>query len=301
MAKGINVIEFKPLNDVRCDLGEAPVYDDRANALFQCDIVRNTVHRFDLATAEHRQWSFPSEVGSIGLAESGRLVVALRHAVVVVDTVDESLVPIAEIESELGKTTRLNDGKVGPDGAFWVGSMDERPRPVADPMAALYRVTADGKVEQKVTGLYTSNGLAFSPDGRAMFHTDSHIAWIDRWDFDPATGAISNRTRIAQLTEATGRPDGGATDAEGNYWSAGISAQRLNHFAPDGRLIAAYPVPVGAPTMPCFGGKDLKRLFVTSLRHGRPPELLARFPLTGITIVGESPVAGSPVSRFRDR
>ena len=295
------MIEFKPLNDVRCELGEGPVYDERADALFQCDIVRNTVHRFDLATGEHRHWSFPSEVGSIGLAESGRVVVALRHAVVLFDTADGSLVQVAEIESGHGKNTRLNDGKVGPDGAFWVGSIDERPRPVEVPLAALYRVTADGKVEVKVTGLYTSNGLAFSPDGKSMFHTDSHAAWIDRWDFDPASGAISNRTRIAQQSEATGRPDGGATDAEGNYWSAGISAQRLNRFAPDGRLIESHPVPVGAPTMPCFGGKDLKRLFVTSLRVGRTPELLAQYPLTGITIVGESRVAGSPVSRFRDR
>ncbi len=116
---------------------------------------------------------------------------------------DESLVEIAEVEAALGANTRLNDGKVGPDGAFWVGTIDQRPRPVADPMGALYRVTPAGKVEQKVTGLYTSNGLAFSPDGRSMFHTDSHKAWIDRWDLDVDSGAITNRTRIAQMTEAT--------------------------------------------------------------------------------------------------
>jgi len=134
-----------------------------------------------------------------------------------------------------------------------------------------------------------------------MFHSDSRAGWLDRWNFDATSGNISNRKRIADLDDATGRPDGGATDVAGNYWSAGISAQRLNVFAPDGRLIENHPVPVGAPTMPCFGGPDMKTLFVTSLRTGRAPELLARYPLTGITIVGTSPVAGSPVSRFRDR
>jgi len=294
------VIEFKPLNDVRCELGEGPVYDDRRHALFQCDIVGKTVHRFDLATGERQRWLFPSEVGSIGLAESGRLVVALRHAVGLFDPADESFHELAKIEAERGADTRLNDGKVGPDGAFWVGTMDDRAG-TRQPIGALYRVTADGTVEKKIDGLKVSNGLAFSPDGRTMFHSDSTAAWLDRWDIDVATGAIANRRRIAEMTEAMGRPDGGATDTDGNYWSAGISAQRLNKFAPDGRLIESYPVPVGAPTMPCFGGLDLKTLYVTSLRTGRSPEILARYPLTGITIEGPSPVAGSPVTRFRDR
>ena len=52
--------------------------------------------------------------------------------------------------------------------------------------------------------------------------------------------------------------------------------------------------------MPCFGGPGLMKLYVTSLRVGRAPELLERYPLTGITIVADSPVAGSPVTRFRD-
>jgi sugar lactone lactonase YvrE len=295
------VIDFKRLNDVRCELGEGPVYDDRNHALYQCDIVGKAVHRFDLATGDAKRWSFPSEVGSIGLSQTGRVVVALRHAVGLFDAGDESFEEIVAIEAGFGKDTRLNDGKVGPDGAFWVGSMDDRAVPVKEPLGTLYRVTADGKVEAKVKGLMISNGLAFSPDGRSMFHSDSRGGWLDRWDLDPATGEISNRTRIADLDEATGRPDGGATDTNGDYWSAGISAQRLNRFAPDGRLLETYPVPVGAPTMPCFGGSDLKSLFVTSLRSGRAPELLAKYPLTGITIVGTSPIAGSPVTRFRDK
>jgi sugar lactone lactonase YvrE len=301
LRKEIKAMEFRPFNDIRCELGESPVWDARLEALYQCDIAAKTVHRFPYSGGEGQSWTFPTDVGSIGLAESGRLVVALRQTVVLFDPRDGSSRLIADLGDAVGKVTRLNDGKVGPDGAFWVGSMDERPRPVSDPQGALFRVTADGKVEQKVTGLFTSNGLAFSPDGRHMFHTDSYGRWIDRWDLDPANGAITNRTRIAMLSDEQGRPDGGATDSEGNYWSAGISGQCVNRFAPDGRLLATYPIAVAAPTMPCFGGRDLKRLFVTSLRQGREPELLARYPLTGITLVADSPVAGSPVALFRDR
>jgi len=297
----ISVMDFRPLNDIRCEIGESPVWDDRTDALFQVDIAAMKVYRFSPDGADAKAWSFPTEVGSIGLAESGKLVVALRHSVVLFDPADGASRTIAEIETALGPVTRLNDGKVGPDGAFWIGSMDERPRPVSDPKGALYRVTADGRVEQKVTGLFTSNGLAFSPDGRSMFHTDSYGRWIDRWALDPATGAISNRTRIATPTEEGGRPDGGATDAEGFYWSAGVSAHCLNRYTPDGRLVSKHEVPVASPTMPCFAGAGLKRLFLTSLRKGRSPEQLARFPLSGATLVADPPVAGAPVSRFRDR
>ncbi len=294
------MIAFEALNDVRCELGEGPVYDAAGGALLYCDISARTVYRHTLATGRVENWTFPSEVGSLGIARSGKVVVALRHVVGLFDPASESFEDIAPIEPEQGRDTRLNDGKVGPDGAFWVGTMDDRGLPIRKPLGSLYRVSPDGKVEKKVEGLIVSNGLAWSPDGRTMFHSDSSGQWLDRWDFDPGTGAIGNRTRIATLDAETGRPDGAAMDAEGYYWSAGVSAARLNRIDRDGRIVASYPVPVAAPTMPCFGGPDLRTLFVTSLRVGRDPDLLARYPLTGITIAGKSPVSGAPVALFGD-
>jgi sugar lactone lactonase YvrE len=295
------VIDFKPLNDVRCELGEGPAWDDRNNALYQADIVNNTIYRFAATGAVEGKWTFPGPVGALGLTESGKLVVALRHTVGIFDPANGNWRAIAEIETEKGDDTRLNDGKVGPDGAFWVGSMDDRPERPRDALGALYRVTADGRVEKKRDGLQVSNGLAFSPDGKTMFHSDSSAGWLDRWDLDPATGWISNQKRIVDFAPGVGNPDGAATDIDGNYWSAGITAQCVNKFSPDGKLLEKHPVPVFAPTMPCFGGKDLRTLYLTSLRVGRPADQLAKYPPTGITLVGAAPVAGSPVSRFRDR
>ena len=292
-------LAFNPLDDIRCTLGESPVYDDRRDCLFWCDILEKAIHAHSFNDGGSRSWRLPSEVCSLGIAESGRLVVALRNEVGLFDPESEIFERIAEIEAG-DANTRLNDGKVGPDGAFWVGTMDDRNVARKDPIGALYRVDAAGNVERKVEEVVVSNGLAFTPDGRTMFHADSRGPWIDRWDLDPATGVISGRRRIAVLDDETGRPDGGATDASGAYWSAGVSAARLNRFSAEGELLDSYPVPVAAPTMPCFGGPGLDRLFVTSLRTGRAPELLSRYPLTGITIVADSPVAGAPVSRFRD-
>jgi sugar lactone lactonase YvrE len=290
-------LTFRPVGTHLFELGESPSYDDRRRVVYLCDITGQSVHEVPLAGGGGRSWTFESAVGSLGLAASGRLVIALRDSVILFDPESGARSTLCRIEADRPET-RLNDGKVGPDGAFWVGTMDDRPE--REPLGSLYRVDPSGKVERKVEGVRVSNGLAFSADGRTMFHSDSAGQWIDRWRLDPATGAIAERTRIATLDAETGRPDGGAVDVEGCYWSAGVSAARLNRFAADGRLLESFPVPVAAPTMPCFAGPDMRTLYVTSLRTGRPPELLQRYPLTGALLVAEAPVAGVPVGRFRD-
>jgi sugar lactone lactonase YvrE len=160
--------------------------------------------------------------------------------------------------------------------------------PERRPLGALFRVAPDGTVERKREGLFTSNGLAWSPDGRTMFHSDSRGCWIERWEFDPQSGAISGQTRIATPQEEDGRPDGATVDAEGTYWSAGVSAGCLNRYTRDGALLARVPVPV--PTMPCFGGPDLRTLFVTSLTPAGGD--------TGLVVSARAPVAGVAGWRF---
>ena len=113
-------------------------------------------------------------------------------------------------------------------------------------------------------GLFVSNGLAWSPDGRTMFHSDTGTAFIDRFDFDSDTGVIANRQRFAEAKDDIGRPDGAAYAIDGTYWSAGVSGGALNGFSPDGTLVRRVPVPMPHPTMPCFGGPDLRTVFVTS-------------------------------------
>jgi sugar lactone lactonase YvrE len=202
-----------------------------------------------------------------------------------------ALTQFAKLSDE-PETNRLNDGKVGPDGAFWVGTLVlSKPR---RPVGSLYRLTGDGRVERKATGYGVSNGLAFSPDGRAMFHSDSfsEVLSVDRWTLDPATGEIAGRTRIAVLDEKTGFP-------EGHYWSAGVFGGRLNRFTPTGTLIESHLVPVPAPTMPCFCGPDLRTLVLTSLRESSGAIKITPNPQSGSLFAARAPVAGTPVGRMQ--
>ncbi len=288
------MISFELVWDSRCGVAESPVWDATTRRLLFCDIPGKRINALSVDDGARDTYDLPEVVGSFGLCRSGKLVVALRHRVVLFDPRSRRVEDLTGAVVEPA-TNRMNDGKVGPDGAFWVGTMDENtPR---QPTAALYRVTPDGRIERKGEGYAVSNGLAWSPDGRTMYHSDSTAGIIEAWDFDPATGGMSNHRQLAKLTSEEGRPDGAATDADGNYWSAGPSAGCINRFSPAGALLEKIPFPVPGPTMPCFAERHL---FVTSLREGKSPELLQQFPTLGGLFRADAPVQGAPVGLFAD-
>jgi sugar lactone lactonase YvrE len=288
------------------ELAESPTWDAAEGRLWWVDIEGQALHALDLdhdadglpAAGAHRRFDFTQKVCSLGLTRSGRLLLALADGVYFFTPAGGALELLARPEPDKPEH-RLNDGKVGPDGAFWVGSVEETPERA--PVGSLYRISADGRCRRISTGYRVSNGLAWSADGRAMYHSDSRGPTIDRWDFDPATGMVGSRTAIRTLTSELGRPDGGACDIAGGYWSAGISAARLNRFDADGRLVQKIELPASRPTMPCFGGPDMRTLFVTTARHGLDAAALARHPDAGRLLALRVSVPGVPVSRFADR
>ena len=284
---------FEPLSTLRLVLGESPIWDARRGVIFVCDITAGRVLAIGLDGRMAGDWTFGVPVGALSLCDSGRLVVALDRKIILFDPENGGSHTLALVEAE-PEGNRLNDGKVGPDNAFWVGSMNPDGRPVA----ALYRLGTDGRLERRKAGLRVSNGLAWSPDGRRLYHSDSAGCWIETHDFDVLTGAIGPARRLVEQDEAQGRPDGAAMDIEGCYWSAGVSAGRLNRFDADGRLLATFPVPLAAPTMPCFCGPNLETLVLTSHRH-LPAERLSTNPLNGAVLIAPAPVAGAPIPRMR--
>lgn len=287
--------DFELVWDSRCGVAECPVWDAPNRRLLFCDINGKRINALSVDSGERTGWDFPDVVGSFGRCRSGRFVVAQRHHVVLFDPASGALTDLTAKLDE-PETSRLNDGKAGPDGAFWVGSMDgQSPR---QKTASLYRVTADGRATREETGYANSNGLAWSADGRIMYHSDSTVGFIEAWDFDPATGGRTNHRMVVQgLTNDDGRPDGAATDTDGNYWSAGPSAGCLNCFSPDGALLRKWDFPVPGPTMPCFAGDAL---YVTSLREGKSADVLAAHPTLGGLFRAVAPAMGAPVWLFAD-
>ncbi len=273
-------------------LGESVYWEETQQALYFVDILAPAVFRLDTHSRALKRWTMPSAIGSFAMGVDGRLAVALRDGVYWFDPQTEQLELLVRPEPDR-PMNRLNDGKVGPDGCFWVGSMDDRPQ--KEKTAALYRIDLSGRCTRMLDGLIISNGLAWSPDGRTLYHADSRGPYAQAFDFDPETGALSRQRVLRVLPEAEGRPDGAACDMEGYYWVAGVTAGCLNRIAPDGRLDCKIKLPesIPAPTMPCFGGADRKTLYVTSLTKTvdgvTHPGRLFSFPVD---------VPGVPVGRF---
>ena len=289
-------VEVRCVVDARNTVGESPVWSAPEQALYWVDILEPAVHRWTPATGERRSWSMPAAVGSIGLREGGGLVAALRSGFHLVDLDSGELTLLVHPEPER-PTNRLNDGKVAPDGAFWAGTMDDRPN--KENVGALYRLGADHRLQRMASGFKVSNGLAWSPDGRWMYHSDSRAGTIWRYPHEMASGALGEREIFVTLQPEWGRPDGGATDVEGCYWGCGIGAGRVNRFSPEGELLSWIEMPVTHPTMPCFGGPDMKTLFITSLRENFTPEQLEATPLAGGLFAARVDVPGTPVARYR--
>lgn len=269
----------------RFGVGESPVWDSATARLFWCDIPAGKIHALEPASGRRQLWQFDEPVPSFGLATAGRLVVALRNDVILFDPMTGRREVVAHID-HAKPDMRLNDGKVGPDGAFWVGSMDANP--AGTPAAKLYRVAPGGEVSVIAHDIAISNGLAWNGTGTLLYHSDSRGSmWLDCWDFDAASGAVSNRRRLRDHDEANGRPDGGACDMAGTYWSAGPSASRINRFSAAGDLLGWVGVPLKFPTMPCFGGPDLRTVYVTSLdsrEEGRDGIVQFRVETPGVPV-----------------
>jgi sugar lactone lactonase YvrE len=279
---------------VRGELLESPVWDDRRGLLWLVDIVGRLVLGVDPDGASghvvRHRLPMPSEPGSLALAADGSLVVALRDQVARLDVATGTLVTLAPAEHD-PKTTRLNDGRCDFRGRFWVGSIYE-PRDKAT--AALYRLEK-GRLVPEVTGITLANGLAFDAAGRGGWHADTPERTVWRFEFD-AAGKIRERQAFLALGPEA-RPDGACVDSEGAYWLAAIDAGEVRRYRRDGTLDRRVAVPTPWPTMPAFGGPDLKTCFVTSLRAGRDPNQLAAAPLSGALFRFRSEIAGVPEPR----
>jgi sugar lactone lactonase YvrE len=275
--------------DTPLRVGESPTWDDRTGDLWFVDILAPAVLclRHD---GRVDRYAMPALIGSLALCDSGRILVALQTGVHLFDPESGSLSLLCNPDG--GRPdSRLNDGKVGPDGHFWVGTRDEAVPQTGN--GRLYRVSPDGTFTEVLRGLNTSNGLAWSADGRTMFHSDSSQQFLQSFDFDPETGEIGPARRLTDFTNAEGRPDGATTDLEGFYWSAGVIGGKLNRIAPDGTIAEVYQLPLSGPTMPCFGGPDLKTLFITTLYRAEDGTVE-----DGTIIAFDVDVAGVPVARF---
>lgn len=250
--------------DAHAQLGEGPVWDDRAGLLYWLDIRGARLHLHDPAGAADRTVELGVQAGALVLTEAGGLLLAVPDGFAELDPAGGKLRQVAEVRHP-GPAARFNDGKCDPAGRFWAGTMAYDETPGA---AFLHRLDPDFSVHQVLSGITVSNGLGWSPDGRTFYYADSPTGRIDAFDFEPAGGELSGRRRLVEIPEGAGLPDGLTVDAEGCLWVALWDGWAVHRYTPDGRLDRTIAFPVARPTCPTFGGPQLDVLYVTSASVG---------------------------------
>lgn len=295
---GVPVIQ--PLPVEASLLGESPFWHPDERALWWCDIPGHRLNRYHPATGEHRVWRFDTDVACAAPLTGGQLLLGMRDGLWRFNPASGHRTALAAAPYDTTQE-RFNDGKADPQGRFWVGTIFEPRQPAK---AALYCL-ADGRLERRAGGVTVSNGLAFSPDGRTLYWSDTKAHTVFAFDFDGQDGSLSrqrvwasfpSRTAEQPLASYGGRPDGAAMDAEGCYWVAMFEGARLLRLSPAGEVLRELPLPVRCPTMPCFGGDDLRTLYITTSRQNRPAEELAREPWAGQVLHCRVEVPGLPVN-----
>lgn len=277
-------------------VGECPVWVPEENALYWVDIPNGSLQCWNAATGHMAVWKAPQMLACIARTLAGNWVAGMQSGFFqLTPHQDGSLdtTPLAGIEHPRADM-RLNDGRCDRQGRFWAGSM------VLDmglnaAEGILYRYDSGVAPRAQLEGFITLNGLAFSPDGRTMYASDSHplVQQVWAFDYDIETGTPSNRRVFIDMNQFPGRPDGAAVDAEGGYWICANDAGLIHRFTPDGRLDRSLSVPVKKPTMCAFGGSRLDTLYVTSIRDD-----VSEQSLSGGVFALNPSVQGLPEPRF---
>ncbi len=287
------------LNDSRCVVGESPLWSAAEQALYWVDIESRQLHRWQAGNGQSQQWPMSERPACIALHADGGLLCALEASLVHLVPHDDGhsdLTTLASVtHSQAGM--RFNDGRCDRAGRFWVGSMVMN-MALAAPAGVLHRLH-DGAVTQPLgLPLVVPNGLAFSPDGRTMYLSDSHPSVQRIWALDLAADGTPTRQRVfVDMQQHPGRPDGAAVDVDGAYWCCANDAGLVHRFTPDGRLDRSIAVPVSKPSMCAFGGAQMDELYITSIRPATPPA--AEEALVGATFVCRPGAQGLPETPFK--
>lgn len=266
-----------------CQLGEGIFCDHRTGTIYWVDIQGNSVHIVD-ASGAHRTLPTSGPVSFVFPLPEEQMLLGLK-AGVYRTTPNEGVVPVARLDLPAGH--RLNDGKCDPRGRLWVGTICTAKEP--SETGALYRMSG-AELREVEGGYVNANGKAWSPDGQVMYHADTSRNIIWQYDYNLETGAIANKRAFARVED--GSPDGLCSDSKGRVLAALYGGSGVAVYSPRGALVEKITLPVPNVTSCCFGGEDLRTLYITTAYDGMEPEAREKHPLSGQVFTCEMSVAG---------
>ena len=241
--------------DGNLEVGENPIYHPEDDRLFFIDI--RGMSYFSVSPRAHDlvKTDLSTQIGCLAFCENGDLLLGLENGVYRTSK-GGNLSLIHERIKIKGR--RFNDGKIGPDGAFYLGTTSD------DGNGAFYRVR-DGHIEELFDSVSCSNGIDFTSDGQTMYYIDSPNQTVEAFDFDIEKGKIYNRRSFFNVPREWGLPDGMTLDENDNLWVALWGGHRVIQIDKDKKeIINEILLPCPKVSSCAFGGTDLSELYITT-------------------------------------
>ena len=280
------------LIDSQCALGEGPFWHPLRQQLFFFDINDCKLFAAEADGAVANIWSFDEIVAAAAVIDHDTLALATETGLKRYDLLTGATSLIVPIEAD-DASTRTNDSRVHPSGAFWIGTM-RKAEGEDEPGGAVYHYRA-GKLTTIRTQAKIPNATCFSPDGRTAYWSDTPTKQILKCATDPATGLpVGEWSLFADVSEGRGYPDGAVVDSEGYLWNAKWGGNCVVRHAPDGSIDRIIEVPVSQVSCPAFGGPGLKTLFLTTAAKTLSADQLAAEKVAGGVFAIELDIAGQP-------
>jgi len=280
------------MEELATDFGlvEGPTWIKDKGLLFS-DVIKGGVYLLDdsnnISTiVEHRRG-----IGGIAVHEKNGLVVGGRNISYKSFTGDKTTTLLSNDVTEVA--LGFNDLTTDSKGRVYVGSVafkvfsDEEMIP-----GHLHVIDVDGSVRTISDGVMLSNGLGFSPDGKTLYHSDARDAVVRQYAVSP-DGDVSDWKPFVKTNN--GHPDGLAVAEDGSVWIAMAYGSRVDVFESNGALRASLPVPLPMVTSVCFGGPDLKDLYVVTGSRGGPSDSCGTIFRTRLDVPG-LPISDAKVS-----
>lgn len=232
--------------------------------------------------------------GMLAPAEQDQLLVAVQDKLVLMDFETGKMQALAKFKE--AAQNRSNDGACDASGRLWVGTMHVNAEHGAGNLYCYHQ----NQLVKKIRGTSVSNGICWSPDHKTMYYIDSFLYHIKAFDYDLATGSISNERIVVQITAPNTLADGMCIDTEGMLWVAMWGGSCVNRYNPlTGACIGKIEVNAPHVTSCAFGGREMNQMLITTAKDGLSADELKLYPHSGSLFTVKLNVAGFPAARYK--
>lgn len=250
--------------DYKCECGEGPLWHPMEKRVYWLDIVNPRMFWYDPATGHHEQFDVGRVVGGFTIQADGSLLLFMDRGTVATWKNGKLRTIVEDIPDE--RETRFNDVFADSAGRVFCGTMPTKDRP-----GRLYRLDRDGSIHMVLDGIGCSNGMGLTLDRKGLYYTDSEAYEIYLFDYDAATGDLSNKRIFVKHGKELGLPDGMTVDAQGYVWSAHWDGNCLIRYNPKGEEVARIQFPAKKVSSVIFGGDDYGDMYVTTAGGDNKP------------------------------